>query len=75
MYVIMQRLEVLMVGKVLVVVGVFLVEWEATGEDFVQIEMAVFVVEVLAMAVWAYKIERRIIHFDSRLHFRYPFAK
>jgi hypothetical protein len=27
------------------------------------------------IAVWAYKIERRITHFDSRLHCRFPFIK
>jgi hypothetical protein len=29
----------------------------------------------MALGVWAYKIERRIVHFDSRLSTRNPYAK
>ena len=74
-YIFSQKVYFLIINKTLLIVNIFLTEYESTQEDFIAIEMPLFLIETLMIAVWAYKIERRIRHFDSRLHCRYPLLK
>lgn len=74
-YIFTQKAYFLIINKTLLIVNIFLTEYESTKEDFIPIEIPLFLIETLMIAVWAYKIERRIRHFDSRLHCRYPFLK
>jgi hypothetical protein len=55
-YVGVQRLGIMVLVKGLMVVSVFVVELEVVGEVFLGLEVGVLVVEVVGVAVWAFKV-------------------
>lgn len=55
-YVVVQKLGILLLVKGIMVVNIFVVELEAMRDEFLQLEIGVLVVEVAMVGVWAFKV-------------------